>query len=85
MKLSQMLAEIGDDNITFQMLVNSVSSVNNGKKDSKIAFFTDREKGFDLAKAIATDFKPKFTGMIVWFPTTEMERVIAHAKQEGNA
>lgn len=76
MKLSEMLAKIGDDNITFQVLTNSVASVNNGKKDSKIAFFTDLEKGYDLAKAVATDHKPKFTGLIVWIPTAEMERVV---------
>lgn len=71
-----MLAEIGDDNITFQVLTNNVASVNNGKKDSKIAFFTDLGKGHDLANAVACDQKPKFTALIVWFPTAEMERVV---------
>lgn len=79
MKLSQMLAEIGDDNITFQVLTSNVASVNNGKRDSKIAFFTDTEKGYDLANAVATDRKPKFTGLIVWIPTAAMERVIPPA------
>lgn len=81
MTISELLNEIGDENLTFQNLTQDLSNVTNGKKDSKITFCTSRDIGFDLANAIATDTEPEKTAYIVWMPTKKWREVLKQAAE----
>lgn len=76
MTISELLAEIGDEEICYQNLMQDVSNITNGKKDSRISFFTSTEKGYDLAHAIASNSQPKYTACIVWVPTEKLQGVL---------
>lgn len=43
MTLSELIAHVGDDNVQFQMLAESIESAR-ASKNSSISFFTDRQK-----------------------------------------
>jgi hypothetical protein len=82
MTISELLAEIGDDNLIFQNLTQDLAGVQNGKKDSRITFFTDTGKGNDLASAVASGRHPKTTAYIVWMPTDKLQAVLKKAAEE---
>lgn len=82
MTISELLNEIGDENITFQNLTEDLLNVANGKRDSKITFCTSRDIGFDLANAIAAGREPEKTAYIVWMPTEKWKSVLAKAAAE---
>lgn len=63
MKLSELIAIVGDENVTFQTIATDMHSANIHGKDGKITFFTDPK----MVKDILLN-KPKFTGLIVWIP-----------------
>lgn len=81
MTISELFNEIGDENICFQNLTEDVSSVTNDKQDSKITFYTASDKGHDLASAIITNHRPKFTAYIVWMPTDKWQEVMKQAAE----
>jgi hypothetical protein len=68
MKLSELIAYVGDDHVQFQNLQQSLVGVNTGKKDGKITFATDRAKTLNLAACCVTGGQPDFIGLIVWLP-----------------
>lgn len=76
MTLSELLDKIGDENLIFQNLTQDLAGVTNGKKDSRVTFFTDTCKGRDLANAVASNSKPKMTDYIVWMPTDKLNAVL---------
>lgn len=53
MKLSELILHVGDENVSFQDLIQSSTSINSGKKDGKITFSTDKGKTLDLARQAA--------------------------------
>ena len=66
MKLSELIAHVGDDNVQFQMLAESVESAR-VSKNSSISFFTDRQKVEEL-----DNVESEYVGMVVWLPRKRM-------------
>jgi hypothetical protein len=73
MKLSELLARVGDERLSFQMLSHSVTNVTDGKKGGKITFGTTSENAQELMRHFAFGYKPKVTGIVVWVPTDKYE------------
>ena len=70
MKLSQLIAKIGDENVKFQILQNALAGISLGKEgDSKVTFFTDAITPSDVMQN-----KGK-VGLVVWIPREEWEKV----------
>jgi hypothetical protein len=70
MKLSQLIAKIGDENVKFQILQNALSGISLGKEgDSKVTFFTDAITPSDVMQN-----KGK-VGLVVWIPREHWEKV----------
>jgi len=69
MKLSELIRQVGDDNIFLQNILQSSPDITVGKKDGRISFYTDRTKASCLATAAATGHAGPWTGFVVWLPT----------------
>lgn len=70
MKLSELIAKIGDKKVTFQILQNALAGISLGREgDSKVTFFTDAITPSDIMQN-----KGK-VGLVVWIPREEWEKV----------
>lgn len=72
MKLSELIAHVGDENVVFQGLLPSFVSGSVKKHDAEITFATDKTKGQDLITAAATGSETQYVGMIIWLPRARM-------------
>jgi hypothetical protein len=67
-KLSELIAHVGDDNIQVQGLNSSFVSGKVKTKDAEITFATDREKGMALCGV----GKETHRCLIVWLPIDKL-------------
>ena len=74
MTISELIKEIGDDSVKFQMLAVAMTKISTGKKCSKITFETNALN----ATQVALDSGP--VGMIIWLPRDKYETITAHLK-----
>lgn len=72
MKLSELIARVGDDNIKLQNLMHSSPDIQKLKKDSRISFYTDHEKAGDLMQQAVLGTAGKWTALIIWLPTDKL-------------
>jgi len=79
MKLSELIAIVGDENVVFQNLLNDAQSIDKTKRGTKITFYTDADnlQPEELLRA-GTSKKMAF---VVWLPR---DRVEAAMKPAGN-
>lgn len=75
MKLSEMIAAIGDENVTIQRLDTSMAGVKVGKKDGRIEFYTSKDKAQQLANYAAGVGELAHTALIIWVPTNKLKEV----------
>ncbi len=68
MKLSELIAHVGDDNIQVQGLNSSFVRGTVKTKDGEITFATDREK----VMALCGVGEQKYRGMIIWLPIDKL-------------
>lgn len=68
LSISQLLAAVGDENITFQTLSTDVSNITKGKNEARVTFCTSLEHGNSLMQEAAGVKDSKFVGLIVWVP-----------------
>lgn len=68
MKLSELIAHVGDDNIQVQGLGTSLVSAKVKTTDAEITFATDRDKGM----ALAGFGEATHRCMIVWLPIDKL-------------
>lgn len=69
MKLSELIAHIGDENIFVQNLATNMKSAKAAMKnrDAEITFVTSDDKVLDRMIG-----KPRFVGLVVWLPVDKM-------------
>lgn len=66
MKLSELIAAAGDENVKFQVLTESMTSISTNKKGiSKITFGTDAVKANEFMYDLE---KQKTVGFVIWIP-----------------
>jgi hypothetical protein len=75
MKLSKLIEHVGDDNVVLQNILHSSAEITTGKKDGRIAFYTDNGKARDLINQIGRNEKGKWTALVVWLPTERLPDV----------
>ena len=68
MKLSELIAHVGDDNIQVQGLSSSLVRAQVKKNDGEVTFATEREK----VAALAGLGEETHRCMIVWFPIDKL-------------
>jgi hypothetical protein len=70
MKLSitELCRRVGDENIQVQSLNQNLASVNVGKRDATVAFYTDKATGQNWASAVALGQEPQMACLILWIP-----------------
>lgn len=77
--ISELVSKIGDENITVQNLASNLSEVKNGKKDSRLTFFTSPEMGRQIAKEAAGIESSTHIGLILWIPRDKLPTTAAPA------
>lgn len=75
MKLSELIQHVGDDNVCLQNILHSSAEITTGKKDARIAFYTDNGKARDLINQIGGNQQGKWTALVVWLPTEKLPDV----------
>ena len=63
MKISELMAAVGDDNTTFQTLATDMKSVNIFKSEGQVTFCTSPKMVMDMLKK-----EPEYIGLVVWVP-----------------
>lgn len=72
MKLSELISQVGDENIAIQTLETSFVRGSVKKHDVEITFATNKTKGQNLITAVATGGKADELGLIVWIPREKL-------------
>lgn len=68
MTLSELMKAVGDETIQWQLLSSGEVGITVLAKDSKVTFYTDRDKGQSLANFLASGKQPTHLCLVVWLP-----------------
>jgi hypothetical protein len=77
-RLSELIAAIGDDNVAFQMLDECALKVDGNATSAKITFGTNEVRARDLLN----DQMPK-CGLVLWLPRDKMKAAIERDAAKG--
>jgi hypothetical protein len=76
MKMSELIATVGDEDVRFQNLDQDAHTIDKTKHGTKIAFYTDAIQ----AEELLGDGKTKKIGLVVWLPRDRVDAAIAEEK-----
>jgi len=74
MKMSELIARYGDDNVKFQNLDQCADSLNMGKRGTKISFGTEQKIGLKGTEQL---------GLVLWFDRERVAQIIADLKKDA--
>jgi hypothetical protein len=69
MKLSELIAKIGDENVKFQILQKSLSGIRNRREGIEVSFLTEALDPNDVMQNTGN------IGIVVWVPREKWEAV----------
>jgi len=75
--MSDLILQVGDENVVFQNLDRDAHTIDKTKHGTKILFYTDAIQ----AEEFLDGGKPKKIGLVVWLPRDRVEAAIAKAKE----
>lgn len=67
--MTELVAEVGDDNIEFQNLANCLLEFRARKRDATLRFVTEKDKGQDLALGGG-----EWVALVVWIPRDKLPK-----------
>lgn len=73
MKMSELIAAVGDENLSFQNLLNDAHSIDKTKHGTKITFYTNAVYAEELLNGGQT----KNIGLVLWLPRDRVDAAIA--------
>lgn len=73
MRLSELIAAVGDDNVRFQNLLDDAQTIDKTKHGTKITFYTDGIQ----AEELLGDGKTKNIGLVIWMPRDLVDAAVA--------
>jgi hypothetical protein len=76
MKMSELIATVGDDHVQFQNLLNDAQSIDKTKHGTKITFYT----GAIQVEELMGGGKPKNMGLVLWLPQDRVDAALAAEK-----
>lgn len=76
MKMSELILAVGDENVSFQNLLNDAQSIDKTKAGTKITFYTDAIQ----AEELLLGGKTKKLGLVLWLPRDRVDAAIAAEK-----
>jgi len=76
MKMSELIAAVGDEHVIFQNLLNDAQSIDKTKHGTKITFYTDAIQ----AEELLGGGKSKNMGLVLWLPQERVDAAIAAEK-----
>lgn len=72
MKMSELIARYGDDNVQFQNLDTCANSLNMGKNGTRITFGTEQRIGLNGTDQL---------GLVLWFDRKKVAAIMAELKK----
>ena len=78
MKMSELIATVGDENVRFQNLDQDAHTIDKTKHGTKISFYTDAIQ----AEELLGNGKTKKIGLVVWLPRDRVDAAIAKEKAQ---
>lgn len=82
MKMSELIRAVGDDNVKFQNLFESMKSASTNKKGvTTISFLTDAMNTTELMNMPTS----KYRALVLWLPADKVEAAIKAEKEAMNA
>jgi hypothetical protein len=77
MKMSELIATVGDEHVRFQNLDQDAHTIDKTKHGTKIAFYTDAIQ----AEELLGGGKTEKIGLVVWLPRERVDAALAQAKK----
>lgn len=78
MKLSELIAAVGDENVKFQNLNNDAANIDKTKHGTKITFYTD---GFQAEEFLSgSGANTKNIGLVIFLPRDRVNAAIAQGR-----
>lgn len=82
MKMSELIAAVGDENVRFQNLLNDAQTVDKTKHGTKITFYTD---GVQAEELLGGDSgKTENVGLVLWLPRKLVDAAVAAEKAKDS-
>ena len=81
MKMSELIAIVGDENVSFQNLDQDAHTVDKTKHGTKIAFYTDAIQ----AEELLGGGKTNKIGLVLWLPRDRVDAAIAQSRKAKEA
>jgi len=78
MKMSELIATVGDENLRFQNLDQDAQTVDKTKHGTKITFYTDAIQAEELLGGGKTDK----IGLVLWLPRDRVDAALAAARSK---
>ncbi len=78
MKMSELIATVGDENLRFQNLDQDAQTVDKTKHGTKITFYTDAIQAEELLGGGKTDK----IGLVLWLPRDSVDAALAAARSQ---
>lgn len=82
MKLSELIAAIGDDKIEMQNLQRDHVSLDNGKRGATIKFATSPVIVRDMMEADLVGRKPKKIGLVIWIDSEKADQLLSNENKQ---
>lgn len=74
--MSELILAVGDENVTYQNLLNDAHSIDKTKHGTKITFYTDAIQ----AEELLNGGKTKKIGLVLWLPRDCVDAAISAEK-----
>lgn len=81
--LSEVIEELGNENVALQILDSSITGFKQNKKDTKIEFITDKSNTPNLCLADGCFYTKKLC-LIVWVDREDYKKAINTISQRNN-
>lgn len=84
MKISELIAAVGDDNIIVQQLLTDFTAGSVGKKGATLTFATDSGFVSEYNKCAVLGGQPSHIGLVVWIPADKIRAAKSNSPSAGD-
>ena len=78
MRMSELIAAVGDENLRFQNIIKDATSIEKTKHGTKITFYTDGVQAEELLSGDSN--QTKNVGLLLWLPRDQVDAALAAEK-----
>lgn len=79
MKMSELILEVGDENVVMQDLLNDAQTIDKTKHGTKITFYTDQVQVEELLSGSSVNTEK--IGFVLWLPRALVNAAVAKERE----